>query len=167
MGEIMRDGRETVLVALREYGLPHEPWMRRQISNMPLLDVRVMCWKYSGIRHHPIPESDVHILKSEIAPYDGSKRWAYRVANFGCGNFYAALGKQRREVTKLIRAVNPSSIICYDGDISLRLVDIAKRLQTPLIAYFHGDFRFNFNRWYRWSLESRSDQFAAVVVVTE
>src|SRR5262245_36877184 len=163
----MRDVRETVLVAQREYGLPHEPWMRRQISNMPLLDIRVMCWKHSHIRYHPIPEAAIHTLKAEIAPYDGNKRWAYRFANLGGGNFYAALRKERCEVTKLIRAVNPSSILCYDGDIALRLVDIAQQLQVPLIAYFHGDFRFTFNRWYRWSLERRSDRFAAVVVVTE
>jgi len=66
-----------------------------------------------------------------------------------------------------MRDLNPSSILCYDGDIALRLIDIAQEMKVPLIAYFHGDFRFNFNRWYRWSLENRADRFAAVVVVTE
>ena len=129
-----------------------------------------MCWERSSIElinHHPIPEAAIHTLKSEAAPYDSKKRWIYRLANLSGGNFYAALGKERREVTELIRAVNPSSIICYDGDIALRLVDVAQHIQVPLIAYFHGDFRFNFNRWYRWSLENRTDRFAAVIVVTE
>jgi glycosyltransferase involved in cell wall biosynthesis len=162
----MGNTQETVLVAQREYGLPHEPWMRRQISGMPSLDVRIMCWKRSKIAQHPVPEAAIHTLKAEAAPYDGNKRWVYRLANLSGGNFYAALGKERREVMELIRAVNPSSILCYDGDIALRLVDIALEIQVPLIAYFHGDFRFVFNRWYRWSLENRADRFAAVVVVT-
>jgi colanic acid/amylovoran biosynthesis glycosyltransferase len=140
------------------------------MAGLSSFDIQVMCWKRSSvelINHHPIPEAAIHTLKSEVAPYDSKKRWIYRLANLRGGNFYAALGRERREVTELIRAVNPSSIICYDGDIALRLVDIAQHIQVPLIAYFHGDFRFNFNRWYRWSLESRADRFAAVIVVTE
>ena len=166
----MAKTRQTLLVAIREYGLPHEPWMRRQMSGLSSFDVQVMCWKRSSLElfnHHPIPEAAIHILNSEVAPYDSRKRWFYRLANLSGGNFYAALGEERREVTELIRTVNPSAILCYDGDIALRLVDVAQRLQIPLIAYFHGDFRFNFNRWYRWSLESRADRFDAVIVVTQ
>src|SRR4051794_32886893 len=117
----MRNARETVLVAIREYGLPHEPWMRRQMAGMSSLDLRVMCWKRSRIElisEHPIPEAAIHTLKSEAAPYDSKMRWIYRLANLSGGNFYAALGKERREVTELIRAVNPSTIVCYDGDIA-------------------------------------------------
>ena len=83
----MGNARQTILVAIREYGLPHEPWMRRQISGMPLLDIGVMCWKRSSIGHHPIPEAAVHTLKSEVAPYDSNKRWVYRLANLSGGNF--------------------------------------------------------------------------------
>jgi glycosyltransferase involved in cell wall biosynthesis len=163
----MHNFRKRVLVAIREFGLPHEPWMRRQVTGMSLLDTRIMCWKHSGTKCHHIPEGSVHTIEAEPAPYDSKKRWIYRLANLSGGNFYAALGKERRHLKELIQAVSPSSILCYDGDIALRLVDLAQELQVPLIAYFHGDFRFIHNRWYRWSLEARNDHFAAVVVVTE
>jgi glycosyltransferase involved in cell wall biosynthesis len=156
--------RETVLVAIREFGVPQQPWMRRQVAGMSLLDIRIMCWKHSGTKYHAIQEASVHTLEAECAPFDSKWRWAYRLANLSNGNFFAALGKERRELKKLIQAENPSSILCYYGDCALRLVDVAQELQVPLIAYFHGDFRFNYDRWYRWSLESRADQFAAVVV---
>jgi glycosyltransferase involved in cell wall biosynthesis len=163
----MQNDHRTVLVAIREYGLPHEPWMRRQIAGMSSLDVRIMCWKRANILQQPIPESAIHTLQAEVAPYDGKKRWVYRLANAVNGNFYAALGTERQEIHKLIREQNPSSILCYDGDIALRLGNVAREAQIPLIAYFHGDFRFLRNRWYRWSLQRTAPKFAAVVVVTE
>jgi glycosyltransferase involved in cell wall biosynthesis len=158
--------RKTVLVAIREEVL-QQPWMRRQVAGMSF-DIRLMCWSHahSRIKYHAIPEASVHTLEAECAPYDSTWRWAYRLANLSNGNFFAALGKDRRELKKLIQAENPSSILCYYGDCALRLVDVARELQVPLIAYFHGDFRFDYDRWYRWSLERRNDQFAAVVVVT-
>jgi glycosyltransferase involved in cell wall biosynthesis len=134
---------------------------------MSLLDTRIMCWKHSGTKCPQIQEGSVHTIGAEPAPYDSKKRWIYRLANLSGGNFYAALGKERHHLKKLIQAVSPSSILCYGGDIALRLLDLAQEIQVPLIAYFHGDFRFIHDRWYRWSLEARNDQFAAVVVVTE
>jgi hypothetical protein len=38
--------REKVLVAIREFGVPQQPWMRRQVAGMSLLDIRIMCWKH-------------------------------------------------------------------------------------------------------------------------
>jgi glycosyltransferase involved in cell wall biosynthesis len=164
---MMEDYRETVLVALREYGLPHEPWMRRQIAGMPSLNCNIMCWKEHRLDHSLLDADAIHTLDFDPAPFDGKSRWEHRLANLAGGNFYAALGEERYQIKKLIAALNPASLLCYDGVIALKLIDIAWELQLPLIAYFHGDFGFLRNRWYRWSLERRSHRFAAVAIVSQ
>jgi glycosyltransferase involved in cell wall biosynthesis len=163
----MPDLRNTVLVAIRQYGLPHEPWMRRQISGMSLLDFSIMCWKCHRTESNPKPAASIFTIDNDPAPFDGRKRWLYRLANLRSGNFYAALGQERRKVRELIDSLRPSSILCYDGTIALKLIDIAEEVKLPLIAYFHGDLGFFRNRWYRWSLKARSHRFAAVVVVSQ
>jgi len=158
---------ERILVAIREYGLPHEPWMRRQISGMPMLDFSVLCWKRHPVEHDPVPDPDIHMLDLDPAPFDGRRRWSYRVANLRWKNFYAVRDVERRKVGDLISALNPACLLCHDGTIALKLIDIAKKHDLPLIGYFHGDFAWLRNRWYRWSLENKIRQFAAVVVVSQ
>jgi colanic acid/amylovoran biosynthesis glycosyltransferase len=145
------------------------PWMRRQIEGMRSLNAQIVCWLYHATTNHPLTNTSVHTLYDvDRQPYyDGRMRWLYRLYNVGSGNFYRVLGSERRALIKLIQGVRPSSILCHDGDIALRLVDVARLLQVPVVAYFHGDFRFYRNRWYRRSLETRLKQFAAVIVVTE
>ena len=159
--------RDTILVALREYGLPHEPWMRRQISGMSMLDSKILCWKQHPLENDPVSASDVHTVDFDPAPFDGNKRWTYRLANLGRRNFYAVRGIEKHTVEDVISATNPASLLCHDGTISLKLIDVAQEHELPLIGYFHGDFRWRRNRWYRWSLENKIRQFAAVVVVSQ
>ena len=159
--------RDTVLVALREYGLPHEPWMRRQISGMSMLDFEILCWKKHPVDNDPIRTSDIHIVDHDPAPFDGNKRWTYRLANLGQKNFYAVRGIERRKIDDVISAINPSVLLCHDGTIALKLIDVSQEHKLPLIGYFHGDFRWLRHRWYRWSLEKQIHKFAAVVVVSQ
>jgi glycosyltransferase involved in cell wall biosynthesis len=159
--------RDTILVALREYGLPHEPWMRRQISGMSMLDFEILCWKRHPVDGSPIQTSDIHIVDLDPAPFDGNKRWMYRFANLGRKNFYAVRGIERRKIKDVISAINPASLLCHDGTIALKLIDICQEHKLPLIGYFHGDFRWLHDRWYRWSLEMKIRKFAAVVVVSQ
>jgi glycosyltransferase involved in cell wall biosynthesis len=159
--------RDTILVALREYGLPHEPWMRRQISGMSMLDFEILCWKRHPVDNDPIHTSDVHIVDLDPAPFDGNKRWTYRLANLGRRNFYAVRGIERRKIEDVISAINPTSLLCHDGTIALKLIDVSQEHKLPLVGYFHGDFGWLRNRWYRWSLEKKIRKFAAVVVVSQ
>jgi glycosyltransferase involved in cell wall biosynthesis len=163
----MGHSRDTILVALREYGLPHEPWMRRQISGMSMLDFEILCWKRHCVDNDPIHSSNIHIVDLDPAPFDGSKRWAYRLANLGRRNFYAVRGIERRKIEDVISAVNPASLLCHDGTIALKLIDVSQEYSLPLIGYFHGDFRWLRDRWYRWSLEKKIRKFAAVIVVSQ
>jgi glycosyltransferase involved in cell wall biosynthesis len=140
--------------------------MRRQISGMPLLDCSILCWKRHHLDHNPVSDSAIHTLDVDPAPYDGKKRWTYRLANIRRGNFYAIMGEEEGKVRDLMAALNPAAVLCHCVT-AMKLIDVAHELRIPLIAYFHGDFTFLRNRWYRWSLERRSRQFAAVVVVTQ
>jgi glycosyltransferase involved in cell wall biosynthesis len=143
--------------------------MRRQLAGIRSLDLKILCWQHCPTTSHPLPNASVHSLhdSNHLPYYDGRARWLYRFYNAGSGNFYRVLGSERRKVVKLLHSVKPASILCYYGDIALRLVDVSREFQIPLIAYFHGDFRFNHDRWYRRSLQTRLKQFAAVIVVTE
>ncbi len=163
----MTNCRSPVLVAIKERGLPHAPWMWRQISNMPSLNLRVMYWLPPEEDGAPLTSVPVHVLDAEPTPYNGRGRWALRVANLRGRNFYAARGREYREIRRLIQLVDPSSLLCYYGEIALRTVDVAYELGIPTIAYFHGDFGFKRNRWYRWSLKRRLRRFAEIVVVTQ
>jgi glycosyltransferase involved in cell wall biosynthesis len=158
---------DTILVALREYGLPHEPWMRRQISGMSMLDFEILSWNSQPVDNDPIRPSDIHIVDLDPAPFDGDKRWTYRLANLGRRNFYAVRSTERRKIEDIISAVNPSILLCHDGTIALKLVNVSEERNLPLIGYFHGDFRWLRDRWYRWSLEKKIRKFAAVVVVSQ
>ena len=163
----MTDGRSVVLVAIKERGFPHSPWMWRQISTMPSLNLRIMYWLPPEEDGAPLTSVPVHVLDAKPTPYDGRGRWALRVANLRGRNFYAARGREYREIRRLIQLVDPSSLLCYYGEIALRTVDVAYELGIPTIAYFHGDFGFKRNRWYRWSLKRRLCRFAEIVVVTQ
>lgn len=163
----MQKSRPTVLVATNEHGVPRSPWMWRQVADMSEFDMQIMYWMPADAKGGPLTKVPVHVLNSEAMPYHGKKRWLLRLANLAGGNFYAALGSDANEIKALIKAVNPASILAYYGEVALRVADAAYDLGVPVIAYFHGDFTFNTNRWYRRSLENRLHQFAAVVVVTE
>jgi glycosyltransferase involved in cell wall biosynthesis len=49
----------------------------------------------------------------------------------------------------------------------LKLIEVSQKHKLPLIGYFHGDFGWLRNRWYRWSVEKKIREFAAVVVVSQ
>lgn len=168
----MESGQQTVLVALREFGAPLAPSIRRQIKGMTSFDVQIACWQRHATTNHPLTNAVHSLYDVDHHPYyHGRARWLYRLYNMRSGNFFRVLGSERHALTKLIQDVAPSSILCHDSDIALRLIDVARALQVPVVAHFHGDFRFGadrtINRWYRWSFASRLRQFAGVVVVTE
>ena len=156
-----------VVVAVKELGPPHSPWLWRQITSMASLDMEVLYWKPPGMQGLPEIGVPLHVLDADPHPYDGRGRWLGRVANLRGRNFYAALGDEVAEVRAVMQSLEPAVILCYYGEIALRTIDVADRLGIPVIAYFHGDFGFKHNRWYRWSLERRLGRFAEVVVVTE
>jgi glycosyltransferase involved in cell wall biosynthesis len=159
--------QSLTVVAIKELGPPHSPWMWRQISTMRSLELQIMYWMPPEVRNIPAIGVPVHVLDADPTPYDGKGRWAFRAANLRGRNFYAARGKEAREIKNLLQALNPSSLLCYYGEVALRTIDVAHELGIPTIAYFHGGFGLKHNRWYRWSLRRRLWRFAAIIVVNE
>src|SRR5690348_9815454 len=103
----MASCRQSVLVAIKELGLPHAPWMWRQVASMSSLDLHVMYWMLPGMKEAPTTTAPVHIVNADPTPYDGKGRWQYRLANLSTQNFYSALGEEYREIKKLIQSVQP------------------------------------------------------------
>ena len=161
------DPRPFVLLAVKELGPPHSPWMWRQISNMHDLNLQLMYWMPPAVTDPPAVDLPVHVVDAEPTPYDGNRRWAFRARNLPGRNFYAARGSERRQITELLKSLQPSSLLCYYGEVALRTVDVAHELGIPTIAYFHGDSAPRRNRWYRWSLKRRLRRFAEIIVVNQ
>ena len=161
-------GDPKVLVAARVLGASGQPWLTRQITGLGDFDKVLMCWE----RRRP-PADDpfagyvVHVMEQEAAPYDGKRRWWYRLRNLIGGNFYGAVGRDNQELAEVLRQERPDVILGYFGDVALRVLPAAQREGIPVIAYLHGDFLFRSNRWYRRSLKRCLDQFSCIAVVTE
>jgi glycosyltransferase involved in cell wall biosynthesis len=163
----MQNRHSLTVVAIKELGPPHAPWMWRQISTMRSLDLHIMYWMPTEVRNIPAIGVPVHVLNADPTPYDGKGRWAFRAANLRGRNFYAARGQEAREIKNLLQSLNPSSLLCHYGEVALRTIDVAHELGIPTIAYFHGGFSLKRNRWYRWSLRRRLCRFAEIIVVNE
>ena len=163
----MPNRRPMVLVAVKELGPPHSPWMWNQLCHMQSLELQLMYWMPPMVADIPAIGVPVHALDADPAPYHGKWRWAFRLANVRGRNFYAARGREYREIKALMQSLNPSSLLCYYGEVALRTIDVAHELGVPTIAYFHGGSDLQRNRWYRWSLKRRLHRFAAIVVVNE
>lgn len=159
--------RPKLLIASRVFGASGQPWLWRQVVGFRAFRKHVVCWERKNSETQAVSDASIHILNGSPAPYDGSCRWLYRLRNFPSRNFYSALGRERGELEILLRDHRPNVLLCNFGDIAMRMLPVSRHFGIPVVAYFHGDFCFTSNRWYRWSLNSCLRQFAAVVVVTK
>jgi len=172
-GQQLNDGCEEyfnepkLLIVSRLFGASGQPWLWRQVMGLGRFRTELVCWE----RHNPVayPARDVSVktLQGDPAPYDGAGRWWHRLRNLPGRNFYAAVGRERHNLSELVPRIKPNVVLCYFGDIAMRLAPVTRQAGVPLVAYFHGDFQFLDNRWYRWSLAPMVRCFAAIVVVNE
>jgi colanic acid/amylovoran biosynthesis glycosyltransferase len=156
-----------LLIAMRVFGSSGQPWLWRQALGLYGFRRELLCWERRNATTQATGDVPVHLLSGDPGPYDGAARWWYRLRNLPIQNFYAAVGAEQRQLAELLRRCQPAVVLCNFGDIAMRLLPVAEREGVPLIAYFHGDFSFIYNRWYRWSLIPCLPRFAAIVVVTE
>ena len=66
--------RPLTLVAIKELGPPHSPWMWRQISTMRSLELQLMYWMPQDATSVPAIDVPVHVLDADPTPYDGKGR---------------------------------------------------------------------------------------------
>lgn len=155
-----------LLIATRVFGASGQPWIRRQVSGFKNFRMELLCWERLNQASQPATEVPEHVFGDRAAPYDDAGRWLHRLRAIAQGSFYAAVGRERSRLRALVRRTAPDAILCHFGDVAMRLLPVARAAGVPLIAHLHGDFLFNRNRWYRWSLRLTLRQFAAIVVVT-
>lgn len=165
--KMRNNGKPKLLIASRVFVVSGQPWLWRQVINLRRFRAEVLCWDRQNSKTYPTPNIQVHVLPGELAPYEGVGRWWYRLRNLPGRNFYAAVGSDRRGVSRFLELVRPDIILCHFGDIAMRLLPEAQQRKIPLVAYFHGDFQFFDNRWYRWSLHRCIERLSAIIVVTE
>ena len=163
----VRIDRPKLLIAARVFGSSGQPWLWRQVVGLREFRKDLLCWERRNPATQPVEDVLVQIVPEDPAPYDGGGRWRHRLRNLVGGNFYATVGRERRRLAEFLEIKRPAVILCNFGDIAMRLLPVGSRENIPIVAYFHGDFCFISNRWYRWSLNRCLRQFAAIVVVTE
>ncbi len=156
-----------LFVFTRIFGAGGRPWMWRQVTGMEAFRKGLICWERVNRQSQPTSDVEEHVLPGNPAPYDGSTRWRHRARAIFNGNFYASVGLEKRLIERLLAAGRPDVILCHFGDVAMRLLPSARKMDVPLVAYFHGDFPFLRNRWYRWSLLRCLPHLAGVVVVTD
>lgn len=155
------------MIATRVFGASGQPWMWRQVTGLSGFAKEVVCWERQNAASQATADIEEHVLGGLVAPYDTRERWLHRLRNLHHGNFYAATGKERSSLQALLASSKPDLILCNFGDIAMRMLPSASTAGIPLVAYFHGDFSFVRNRWYRWSLTRCLRGFSAIVVVTD
>lgn len=157
----------NLMIITRQFGASGQPWLWRQVNALQGFRKQVVYWKRENTVSQPQNDFEECQISGDPAPYDGRGRWLHRSKTALRGNFYASTGKERRYIHDVIARRYPGVMLCYFGDIAMRMLPIALERQVPLVAYLHGDFLFQTNRWYRWSLAKCLKDFAAVVVVTQ
>jgi glycosyltransferase involved in cell wall biosynthesis len=148
-----RSNQPKLLIASRLFGASGQPWLWRQVVGLRGFRKELLCWERQNPVTQPAGDVSVQVLQEDPAPYDSAGRWWYRLRNLRGRNFYAAIGRERRQLVALLRRERPAVILCNEG--------------VPVVAYFHGHFGFVSNRWYRWSLSRCLRQFSAIVVLTK
>lgn len=156
-----------LLIATRVFGGIGQPWMWRQVTGLRGFRKELVCWERQNSDLQPTTDVVEHVFPGRQAPYHNEGRWVYRCRAIFNGSFYAAVGAERVMLRRLLETGRPDVILCNFGDIAMRLLPNALEAGIPLVAYFHGDFSFIRNRWYRWSLHSCMNDFEAIIVVTQ
>jgi colanic acid/amylovoran biosynthesis glycosyltransferase len=141
--------------------------MLRQINAFRDLNIDIVCWeRYNELVLLPNVRA-VNVLPFKYRNDIGMSRWLRRFRNLGSRNFFTGTYEELRFLDTLIESTQPQVILCHFGHTALRMLNVAKRRDIPIVAHFHGhDLSESLgNRWYRWSLQRALHQFAAIVVV--
>lgn len=148
-------------------GRASEQWLSRQIRQIRGFTTSVVCWECmnGAVAAHRGASVDVVPFARNQAP--GLRRWMRRVRNLRHGNFYACAGPEQKWLLELGRRYRPDVMICHFGFLALRMLPVARRLDVPIVAHFHGLDVSSLlrDRWYRWSLYRYLYNFEGVVVV--
>lgn len=157
----------NVCVVTRWLGARSEVWVWRQLVLFSRVRPIVFAWTHENGQDYPMDDIPVHLAGTPEDPQEGRGRWLWRLANLWSGNFFGAVGAEKRRMNGVLRQENISVILCHFGQNALRVLPAAEAVGIPVVAHFHGlDISSSLNnRWYRWSLKKMLPRFAAVICV--
>lgn len=157
------------MIVCRFLGRTSEVWLHRQILGFNVIKPTVVCWGRENECTYPLGQIPVMVLPFDPLPHDGSARWLWRASNIVGGNFYGTIGKERRQLDRIVISSRPDVMLCQFGTVALRLLPVAVDHGIPIVAHFHGvDITAGLNNfWYRSSLVRQLKHFAAMVVVAD
>ena len=156
-----------VWVICPQLGAASEPWLWRQVVGMK----RFRCSVITAEHHNTddYPTSGITVVEDPLVrpPEIGMGRWVHRFKKLPSLNFFGLDNQTMKRYLSLANSQSPNVFLCHFGHIAVRFVPLARQLNVPLVAHFHGmDLSSSMrNRWYRWSLSRVLDQFDAIVVV--
>lgn len=160
---------EKMLFCCGAIGHHFEVWMWRQLVGGERVETSLLTWEYINREQYPLNGISTNILKYVPMPPNatGLSRWWYRLRCIPEFNFYATIGRERKEIEKIVEKLQPDIILAQYGFMGLRILPVAKKYNIPLVVHFHGlDLSSSLNnRWYRWSLMKHLHQFSSVIVV--
>ena len=157
-----------IIFACNTMGNISEVWMWRQIIGFNTITPSLLTWNYNNKEIFPLEDKEVYELKEfDSKPFDSNHRWLHRLRCLPQFNFYASIGKEKKQIVNYIAKHKAKCIVAQFGQSGLRLLPIAKLLNIPLIVHFHGlDLSSSLNNpWYRWSLKHNLQYFTHNIVV--
>ena len=160
--------KKNLVFVCPSLGESSEVWMWRQLRRFKRMNPHLLTWAYNNEATYPIDGIPVKRMSGyRTMPANGAGRWRYRLRCLPQMNFYATVGSEKKELIRWVKGIRPDVVLGQFGFMALRILPVAKALQLPVVAHFHGyDLSSGLNnRWYRWSLLPALQHFSAIVVV--
>ena len=168
MNRRINDNLPTLCFAAPHVGEYSEVWLWRLMLGCKRLRTHVLTWKYLNrdTFHDDMLEICVLPFHPRPAEQEGVRRWIHRMRSLPKFNFYASAGAEYQAIVNWLGQVHPQVILGQTGHTSLKLLPIARSLDTDCSAFPSHNLSSGLrNRWYRWSLMHELSGFDAVIVV--
>ncbi len=156
-----------VWVVAPRVGTSSETWLWRQLRGFAQVRPVAFAWGRENPDVYPLSGIPFSIVPFAHKQDVGLGRAWRRLLAWPSGNYCKSASTERRWFLAQARSSAPSAMLCHFGHTALRMLPVARELDIPVIAHFHGlDLSSSLqNKWYRWSLEDHLHSFAKLVVV--
>ncbi|MEM6505021.1 MAG: glycosyltransferase family 4 protein [Planctomycetota bacterium] len=158
-----------ILIACPTLGISSEVWILRQIEGFAKIghNLSVVCWKQAGYEPQQFTDKPVEVLPFGLPLQGGLGRWLQRAKHATGRNFVRGSANEEKALKQILSRLRPDVMLCHFGHVAMRVLPVAKKLNIPVIAHFHGaDLSSKLSdRWYGWTLASQAKRFDQVVVV--
>lgn len=163
--------RPVLCFTTRKFGRVSESWLWRQVTEMQRFTPWVLTWQYVNREAFPLTGLSYREVGSRPWPEGNTLlgKWGGRLVRLGSRNFYSPIGQERLRLRALLEGMKPAVLLGQSGPVALQMLPVAKALEIPVVAHFHGrDLSSALgDYWYRLSLVSSVRKFDHIIVVNE